>query len=151
MWCFWDHNSAPFLYPSYISIVTTNRKSNTGCSDANIANLHSPETLSSRYVRCEDHFRHQNLGLIKWSLCRFYSISLNCRDFGITDGRIKIIVLSNATTCPCGRRGPPSWAWQQCNRLLRLGHPWGAVTLSRWCEWWYRRMSVSTALKPNFY
>ena len=47
---------------------------------------------------------------------------------------------SNATTCPCGLRGPPSRTWQQCNRLLRLGRPWGAVTLSRWCEWWYRRM-----------
>ena len=22
--------------------------------------------------------------------------------------------VSNATTCPCGLRGPPSWAWQQC-------------------------------------
>ena len=30
---------------------------------------------------------------------------------------------SNATTCPCGLRCPPSWAWQQCNRLLRLGRP----------------------------
>jgi len=53
---------------------------------------------------------------------------------------IAFFFLSNATTCPCGLRGPPSWAWQQCNRLLRLGRPWGAVTLSRWCEWWYRRM-----------
>ena len=33
----------------------------------------------------------------------------------------------------CGLRGPPTWAWQECNRLLRLGRPWGAVTLSRWC------------------
>ena len=33
----------------------------------------------------------------------------------------------------CGLRGPPSWAWQERNRLLRLGRPWGAVTLSRWC------------------
>ena len=28
-------------------------------------------------------------------------------------------------------RGPPSWLWRKCNRLLRLGRPWGAVTLSR--------------------
>ena len=34
-------------------------------------------------------------------------------------------------------RGPPSWLWRNCNRLLSLGRPWGAVTLSRWCEWWY--------------
>jgi len=33
----------------------------------------------------------------------------------------------------CGFRGPPSWAWKECNRLLRLGSPWGAVTFSRWC------------------
>ena len=23
----------------------------------------------------------------------------------------------------CGLRGPPSWTWQECNRLLRLGRP----------------------------
>ena len=33
--------------------------------------------------------------------------------------------------------GPPSWLWRKCNRLLRLGRLWGAVTLSRWCEGWY--------------
>ena len=31
-------------------------------------------------------------------------------------------------------RGPPSWLWRKCNQLLRLERPWGAVTLSRWCE-----------------
>ena len=51
-----------------------------------------------------------------------------------------LLLLSDTTTCPCGLRGPPSWEWQECNRLLRLGRPWGAVTLSRWCEWWYSRM-----------
>ena len=34
-------------------------------------------------------------------------------------------------------RGPPSWLWRKCNRLLRLGRPIGAVTFSRWCEGWY--------------
>jgi len=33
------------------------------------------------------------------------------------------IFFINATTCPCGRRGPPSWAWQECNRRLSLGRP----------------------------
>ena len=33
----------------------------------------------------------------------------------------------------CGFCDPPSRAWQKCNRLLRLGRPWGAVTLSRRC------------------
>ena len=35
-----------------------------------------------------------------------------------------IYIFSNATTCPfSGLRGPSSWAWQECNRLLRLGRP----------------------------
>ena len=34
-------------------------------------------------------------------------------------------------------RGPPSWLWWKFIQLLRLGRPWGAVTLSRWCEGWY--------------
>ena len=40
----------------------------------------------------------------------------------------------NAPHVPTNFRGPPSWLWRKCNRLLRLGRPWGAVTLSRWCE-----------------
>jgi hypothetical protein len=32
---------------------------------------------------------------------------------------------------PYGLRGLPSRLWPECNRLLRLGHPLGAVTLSR--------------------
>ena len=52
----------------------------------------------------------------------------------------------------CGLRGPPSWAWQQCNKLLSLGGPWGAITLSRWCVWGDRRgWSVRRGLKPKFY
>jgi hypothetical protein len=36
----------------------------------------------------------------------------------------KNIFFYNATTCPfSGLRGPPSWAWQECNRLLRVGRP----------------------------
>jgi hypothetical protein len=41
---------------------------------------------------------------------------------------------------PYGFRGPPSRLWPKCNRLLRLGHLWGAVTLSRWGGWWYMNM-----------
>ena len=77
-------------------------------------------------------------------LFQFYTITLLLHSGRLTYNSIIniyiYIYLSSATTCPCGLRGPPSWAWQQCNRLLRLGRPWGAVTLSRWCEWWYRRM-----------
>ena len=52
----------------------------------------------------------------------------------------------------CWIRGPPSWAWQKCNRLLRLGRPWGAVTLSRWCVRGDRGgCSARRDLKPKFY
>jgi hypothetical protein len=37
---------------------------------------------------------------------------------------------------PCGLRGLPFRLWPKCNRLLRLGPPWGALTLSRWGRWW---------------
>ena len=50
----------------------------------------------------------------------------------------------------CGLRGPPSWARQECNRLLRLGRPWGAVTLSRWCVSGDRGCSARRVLKPKF-
>ena len=52
----------------------------------------------------------------------------------------------------CGLRGPPSWAWQECNRLLSLGRPWGAVTLSRLCVSGDRgECSARRGLKPKFY
>jgi hypothetical protein len=41
---------------------------------------------------------------------------------------------------PYGLRGLRSWLWPKCNRFLRLGRPWGAVTLSRWGGWWYINM-----------
>jgi hypothetical protein len=34
----------------------------------------------------------------------------------------------------------PSRLWLKCNRLLRLGHPWGSVTFSGWGGWWYMDM-----------
>ena len=52
----------------------------------------------------------------------------------------------------CGLRGPPSWAWQECNQLLRLGRPWGAVTLPRWCVSGDRGgCSARRGLKPKVY
>ena len=52
----------------------------------------------------------------------------------------------------CGLRGPHSWAWQECNLLLRLGRPWGAVTLSWWCVSGDRGgRSARSSLKPKFY
>jgi hypothetical protein len=41
---------------------------------------------------------------------------------------------------PCGLRGLPSRLWPKCNQLLRLGRPWGAVTLSRRGGLWYMNM-----------
>ena len=47
---------------------------------------------------------------------------------------------SNATACPLRLRGPPPpGLWLKCNRLLSLGRPVGAVTLSRWEWWWNER------------
>ena len=45
-----------------------------------------------------------------------------------------------------------TWAWQECNRLLRFERPWGAVTLSRWCVSGDRGgCSARRGLKPKFY
>jgi len=47
----------------------------------------------------------------------------------------------------------PTRLWLKCNRLLRLGRPVGAVTLSRW-EWWWNDRWIWGArggLKPSFY
>jgi hypothetical protein len=43
---------------------------------------------------------------------------------------------------PYRLRGLPSRLWPKCNRLLRLGRPWGAVTLSLWGGWWYTCMNM---------
>ena len=58
---------------------------------------------------------------------------------------INILLLNffppNATTCPLRLRGlsPRLRLWLKCNRLLKLGRPVGAVTLSRWEWWWNER------------
>jgi hypothetical protein len=43
---------------------------------------------------------------------------------------------------PYGLRGLPSRLWPKCKRLLKLGRPWGAVTLSPWGGWWYMEYEV---------
>ena len=69
---------------------------------------------------------------------------LELRVFPLQNNQIKVsslnFFLSNAPQVLYGLHGLPSWAWQKCNWLLSLGRPWGAVTLSQWYEWWYRRM-----------
>jgi len=37
--------------------------------------------------------------------------------------KIYICIFFQCLTCPCGLRGLPSWAWQKCKLLLRLGRP----------------------------
>jgi hypothetical protein len=46
---------------------------------------------------------------------------------------------------PYGLRGSPSRLWSKCNRPLRLGRPWGAVTLSLWRWWWYTSLARESA------
>jgi hypothetical protein len=41
---------------------------------------------------------------------------------------------------PYGLCSLPFRWWPKCNRLLGMGRPWGAVTLSRWGGWWYMNM-----------
>ena len=52
----------------------------------------------------------------------------------------------------CRLRGPPSWAWLECNSLLSLWRTWGVVTLSRSCvNGDSGRCSASRGLKSKFY
>ena len=57
------------------------------------------------------------------------------RKLGGSKTEPKVYFFSNVTTCPLRLRGPPP-LWLKCNRLLSMGRPVGAVTLSRW-EWWW--------------
>jgi hypothetical protein len=74
------------------------------------------------------------LFLSKWLLILFVNAVI----------RILLLLLfmlfSNTTKCPLWTSWSPSWLWLKCNRLLRLGRPWGAVMLSRWGGWWYMDM-----------
>jgi hypothetical protein len=51
-----------------------------------------------------------------------------------------VLLFSSAITCPLWTLWSPSWLWLKCNRLLRFGRPWGAVTLSQCDGWWYMNM-----------
>ena len=52
----------------------------------------------------------------------------------------------------CRLRGPPSWAWLECNCLLILGRKWGVVMLPRSCVNGDRLgCSASRGLKSKFY
>ena len=93
-----------------------------------------------------------------------YNITINTwhkiLETNLSKGKKKYVLIprsffSNATTCPLRLRGPPHpRLWLKCNRILRLGRPVGAVTLSR-LEWWWNERWIWGArgggLKPNFY
>jgi len=54
--------------------------------------------------------------------------------------------------CPCGLRDPPSWAWQECNRLLRLGDAHEAqLRCPDDVSGDIGRCSARRALKPKLY
>jgi hypothetical protein len=48
-----------------------------------------------------------------------------------------------------GLGGLPSRLRPKCNRLMRMGRTWGAVTLTRWGGWWYIHTFSSTKL-PDY-
>jgi hypothetical protein len=69
-------------------------------------------------------------------------------------GRVDFFWGGMSPHVPYGLRGLLSRFWSKCNRLLRLGRPQGAVTFTRWCEWWYiyiYERGVPGSLKPKFY
>jgi hypothetical protein len=61
------------------------------------------------------------------------------------------LLFSNATTCPSWTSWSTSWLWLKCNRLLRLGRPWGAITLFRWGGWWYMNTEYQEWQNVIFY
>ena len=71
--------------------------------------------------------------------------------YGPTVPWVVFFFWSNATTCPCGLRGPPSWAWQQYNRLLRLGRHEAQLRCPDDVSGDIGGWSARRALKPKFY
>jgi hypothetical protein len=66
------------------------------------------------------------LGLPIWIICNVPFIRCPCaREFPPLPPHV-----------PYGLRGLISRLWLNCNTLLRLGRPWGTVTLSQWGGWW---------------
>ena len=84
-------------------------------------------------AQCLKQLRHRVPHILHAKLCKFTTslwILLKMRYF-------LLLLLLMPPHVQTNFRGPPSWLWRKCNRLLRLGRPWDAVTLSRWCEGWY--------------
>jgi hypothetical protein len=70
---------------------------------------------------CRIKWRHQYLKILSL-LTFFFFFFFQCHHMSVMDFVVSLLVVA------------------KCNRLLRLGHPWGAVTLSRWSGWGYMNM-----------
>ena len=128
---------------------------------------HMTQTVSNRITQryTINKLQHLNWPTLAWPPNQTHSVRLhqvpraNTKDHDSTqrgEPNSRCLLRVNIFSPPmpphvlCGLRGPPSWAWQECNRLLRLGRPWGATTLSRWCERWYAaRWNTRRGLKPK--
>jgi hypothetical protein len=82
------------------------------------------------------------LGLPIWIICNVhYTVSICTGVFPPMPPHV-----------PYGLRCLPSRLWLKCNRLLRLGRPWGTVTLSQWGGWWVIIwIWIWRGLKPKFH
>ena len=93
---------------------------------------------------------HAKVHGILWNLKNQFDISAYLSLPVHAHNYLSIFFFSNATTYPLWTSW--SWTWQECNRLLRLGRSWGAVTLSQWCVSDDRGgCSARRGLKPKFY
>jgi hypothetical protein len=76
---------------------------------------HTPDDYNMNFDRCANFKLHSYI----FMLCEMY-LKYSCRP-PLTPPHI-----------PYGLCGLPSRLWSKCNRLLKLGRPWGAVKLFRW-------------------
>jgi hypothetical protein len=108
-------------YLSFLVMAVRNAVTNCYVCGLNVRSMKQRDVWSSRYCT--------------WSL------RVRCLIM-IRDCKICVLVsnsFSMPLQVPYGLRGLTSPLWPKCNRLLRLGRPWGAVTLSRWGGWWYTK------------
>jgi hypothetical protein len=74
---------------------------------------------------------HNTIRMNEWMFIELF--------YGVEE-KIMANVLPIPRHVPYGLRDLPSQLWSKCNWLLRLGRPWGTVTLSWWGGWWYMNM-----------
>jgi hypothetical protein len=137
-----NQNTEPFLVTTGLHIVTDDPE--------------SPKTLKWPSITHEEMRKFLGLLLLMGQVWKE-----NIRDYWSTDSTISTPIFPHTMSRShfesigqpgffffnpvppnvyLGFRGPPSRLWPKCNRLLRLGRPWGAVTLCWWGGWWYLNM-----------